>query len=49
MLGGKKCGLTGFGFAKTKDDALLQIQKMMQIREMTGMGFANTKDNALLF
>ena len=37
-LGGGKCGLTGLSFANTKDDALLQIQKIMQIQEMTGMG-----------
>ena len=48
-LGGEKCGLTGLSFANTKDDDLLQIQKMMQIQEMTGLGFANSKDHALLF
>jgi len=41
--------MTGLCFANTKDDALLQIQKIMQIQDMTGLGFANTKDNDLLF
>ena len=48
-LRGEKCGLTGLGFANTKDDDLLQLHKMERIQEMTGLGFANTKDNDLLF
>ena len=47
-LAGEKCGLTGFSFANTKDDNLLQIHKTMQMQEMTGLCIANTKNYDLL-